>query len=71
MNWIHSRKPIMTLPDKVKELLKIGDKLVLVQKHELERLKDDTHKDRHADYINQLYDHYIVKKLPKTFLCTS
>lgn len=67
-NWIHSKEVILSLNDKVKDLLKIGHKLVLVQQHELERIRATKHKDRHADYINQLYQHYIVDGLPKTYL---
>ena len=67
-NWIHSKEVILSLNDKVKDLLKIGHKLVLVQQHELERIRATKHKDRYSDYINQLYQHYIVDGLPKTYL---
>ena len=67
-NWTHS-KEVLSLNDKVKDLLKIGHKLVLVQQHELERIRAAKHKDRYSDYINQLYQHYIVNGLPKTYLC--
>lgn len=68
-NWIHSGTPILSLQDKIKELLKLGQhKLVLVQYHELERLKTMKHKDNHVKYINYLYNHYIVEGLPKTYI---
>ena len=67
-NWIHSKEVLLSLNDKVKDLLKIGHKLVLVQQHELEKIRATKHKDRYSDYINKLYQHYIVDKLPKTYL---
>lgn len=67
-NWIHDEKPVLSLKDKLKALLKIGHKLVLVQKHELERLKLLKHPDRYGVYIEELYTHYIVNNLPKTYL---
>lgn len=67
-NWIHSKEALLSLNDKVKDLLKIGYKLVLVQQHELERIKTIKHKDIYANYINQLYQHYILEELPKTYL---
>ena len=67
-NWIHSKEVLLSLNDKVKDLLKIGYKLVLVQQHELERIRVSRHTDRYDDYINKLYQHYIVDGLPKTYL---
>ena len=67
-NWIHSDKPILSLNDKVKELIKIGHKLVLCQLHELERIRLSTHTDRHANFIGYLYDNYITNNLTKTYL---
>ena len=67
-NWIHSKEVLLSLNDKVKDLLKIGHKLVLVQQHELERIRATKHKDRYANYINGLYQHYVVNELPKTYL---
>ena len=67
-NWIHSEKPIISLNDKVKELIKIGHKLVLCQLHELERIRLSKHTDRYSNYVNQLYTHYIINNLPKTYL---
>lgn len=59
-----------SLLDKVKELLSLENrhKLVLVQVHELERLKTDAWRSKHAGYVNQLYNHYIVNNGKKTYL---
>lgn len=59
----------ITLLDKVKKLLEQPYKLVLVQKNELERLRISNNRSKNAGYINHLYEHYIIKKLPKTYLC--
>ena len=67
-NWIQTKFTGLSIKDKLLALLKIGHKLVLVQKHELERLRISKHKDRNATYINDLYEHYIINKLPKTYL---
>ena len=67
-NWIHSKEVLLSLNDKVKDLLKIGHKLVLVQQHELERIRVTKYKDKYSNYVNQLYEHYIVNGLPKTYL---
>jgi hypothetical protein len=67
-NWIHNEKPIISLNDKVKELIKIGHKLVLCQLHELERIRLSKHKDRYSNYVNYLYTNYIIDNLPKTYL---
>lgn len=68
-NWIHDqKKQEPSLNDKLLILLKNSDKLVLVQKHELERIRNLRHKDSQFEYINQLYQHYIVLGLPKTFI---
>ena len=67
-NWIHSSKPVLSLNDKLKELLKIEHKLVLVQFHELERIRHSKNIDKHCGYINYLYNNYIVNSLPKTYL---
>lgn len=52
----------------VRKLLEQPYKLVLVQQHELERLRNLKNKLKHTDYITNLYDHYIVKQLPKTYI---
>lgn len=46
-------------------------KMVLVQQHEIDRLKLKNRKklnDHEYQYVEQLYDHYITKNLPKTYL---
>ena len=71
-NWIHSKdKNTLSLNDKLKELIKMGDKIVLVQLHELERIKVLKSKERFTTYIEQLYNHYIVEDLPKTYLMSN
>lgn len=69
-NWIHNidNKPEPSLNDKLASLLKIGHKLVLVQLHELERIKKLRHKEIQSGYVIHLYNHYIVQQLPKTYL---
>ena len=69
-NWKTSLgSNILTHKDKIRELLKIRRKLVLVQVHELERLHKNDKSYKDTEYVNNLYDHYIVNKLPKTYLC--
>jgi hypothetical protein len=58
----------ITLLDKVKILLEQPYKLVLVQQHELERLRSKEHRSQFSAYIEALYKHYIVKGLGKTYL---
>lgn len=67
-NWIVQKTPKVTLNDKLNDLLKQRSKLVLVQAHELERIKMKGRFYRFEKYIDDLYTHYIVKKLPKTYL---
>ena len=68
-NWIHDHKNLnLSFNDKLIALLKIGHKLVLVQFHELERIRVHRHKERFSEYINQLYQHYIEQNLPKTYM---
>jgi hypothetical protein len=67
-NWNIENTPKITINDKLKELLKQISKLVLVQAHELERIKMKGRFYRFEKYIDDLYTHYIVKKLPKTYL---
>jgi hypothetical protein len=67
-NWNIENTPKITINDKLKELLKQRSKLVLVQAHELERIKMKGRFYRFEKYIDDLYTHYIVKKLPKTYL---
>lgn len=67
-NWVHIKNNVLTLNDKIISLMSIKHKLVLVQQHELERLKVDKHKSKHANYINDLYNHYIVNNGSKTYI---
>jgi hypothetical protein len=59
----------VTLLDKVKMLLRQPYKLVLVQRHELERLRLHNSRSKQSEYIESLYKHYIIEKKPKTYLC--
>lgn len=59
----------ITLQDKIKKLLEQPYKLVLVQRHELERLRTNNKRSANQEYINQLYKHYIIEGKPKTYLC--
>lgn len=70
MNWINTKeKEVISNIDKIKILLKQPYKLVLVQQHELERLRlKPTLKTYDIDYINNLYTHYIINGLNKTYL---
>ena len=67
-NWIHTNTPQISLKDKIIALLKIHYKLVLVQVHELQRLRVHTKVHQHANYVNYLYQHYILENNPKTYL---
>lgn len=58
---------VLTSLDMIKSLLEKPYKLVLVQQHELERLRTKEHRSQHFGYIESLYKHYIIKKLPKTY----
>jgi len=58
----------ITLLDKIKKLLEQPYKLVLIQQHELERLRTLEHRADFSYYVNNLYTHYIEKGLPKTYL---
>ena len=71
-NWIYDKKKeVISLSDKIKTLLKPHNaiKLVHIQKCELELLQKDCRKSVSHDYVNYLYNHYIVNNLPKTYLC--
>ena len=59
----------ITLLDKIKQLLEQPYKLVLVQQHELERLRTNSSRSSHSAYIEALYKHYIIEGKPKTYLC--
>jgi hypothetical protein len=67
-NWIHNTGEV-SMKDKIKELTMSGYKLVLVQFHEIERLRTKMHyKDEEYQYVNRLYKHYIIDCLGKTYL---
>ena len=66
-SWMHSKGP--SLNDKIKDLLQIHYKLVLVQADELQKIRLRNDKNKYIPYVDYLYDHYIVKGLPKTYLC--
>jgi hypothetical protein len=68
-NWISSDedRPISSI-DMIKELLARPYRLVLVQQHELERLRVDTSRTKHNDYISRLFNHYIINQGSKTYL---
>lgn len=71
-NWIYDKKKeVISISDKIKILLKPHNaiKLVYVQFCELELLQRTRRKEFHNEYVNSLYNHYIVLNLPKTFLC--
>lgn len=67
-NWIFDKIPVVSLNDKVRELIAIRQKLVKVQADELDRIKILKNKDNYVGYINYLYNSYIVLQLPKTYL---
>jgi hypothetical protein len=68
-NWISSgnHQPLSAM-DQVKELLRIKHKLVLVQVHELERLRGSRRLFKYTTYIKDLHNHYIVNNGDKTYL---
>ncbi len=57
----------LSVNDKLNLLMKDPNRLVLVQFHELERIKIITDKHPYAGYIESLYRHYIVLKKGKTY----
>jgi len=70
-NWVHDiTNKAISFPDKIKALLKIEHKLVKCQADEIKRLqmRPRDHKGAAYTYVEYLYDHYVVKKLPKTYL---
>ena len=68
MNWMHNNSSEPSSYDKIKELLKQSYKLVLVQQHELERMKNKSLHAVDSNYINYLYNHYIVEGKGKSYL---
>ena len=67
-NWTKTKERTVTTRDKLKELMKIRHSLVLVQYHELERIRLSNRAENHENYINGLYKHYIIEGKPKTYL---
>lgn len=60
---------IPTFAEKIRALNHIKSDMVLVQQHELERIREDKSKsDYYRPYIDNLYQHYVVNKLQKPFL---
>ena len=58
-----------TFAEKIRALNHIKSDMVLVQQHELERIREDKSKsDYYRPYIDSLYEHYIINKLQKPFL---
>lgn len=70
-NWNKAcDKNALSIIDKVKALLNLEDKLVLVQKHELQRIfASRKYKHNEGGYVDYLYGHYIINKNLKTYLC--
>lgn len=67
-NWITSQNnPELSILDKIKMLLSQPYKLVLVQQHELERLKLNNNRIKHLKYVNDLFEHYVLNKGKKTY----
>jgi hypothetical protein len=67
-NWINNNSSEPSSYDKIKELLKQPYKLVLVQQHELERLRDKSLHTSDINYIYYLFNHYIIDVKNKTYL---
>lgn len=69
-NWVNTGANTVSVKDKLKQLLSMADKLVLVQVHELERIKAAEHKHRGKMnyYIENLYVHYVERGLSKTYM---
>lgn len=67
-NWIHNNSNEPTTIDKLKELLKQSYRLVLVQQHELERMRNKSLHSVDSNYIESLYKHYIIEGKGKSYL---
>ena len=67
-NWINNNSSEPSSYDKIKELLKQPYKLVLVQQHELERMRNKSLHTSDINYIDYLFNHYIVEGKGKTYL---
>ena len=68
MNWINNQNGHkLTTIEKVRQLLKMSYKLIFVQVGELENLKrKNNFKDVETNYINRIYNHFVVNELTKT-----
>lgn len=62
----------LSIREKLLQLLKpsVAIQLVLVQKHELEKIMAENNNFRacHYSYVEQLYQHYIVENKTKMYL---
>lgn len=67
-NWINNNNSEFSTKDKIKELLKQPYKLVLIQQHELEAMRDKSLHKKEIDYVDYLYKHYIIEGKGKTYL---
>jgi hypothetical protein len=69
MNWIRQQgQQQQSIPDKIKQLLKISSKLVLVQAEELALIKNlKTFHAKEVVFIDYLYNHYITLGLGKSY----
>lgn len=69
-NWTMDKggKDKLTSNDKLKELLKKPERLVLVQRHELELIRAQNKQFKREGYIDMLYNHYIVEGKDKTYI---
>lgn len=65
MNKLGTNK--LSANDKLKQLLKRPEKLVLVQQHELELIRSKNNSEKREGYIDLLYQHYIVEGKGKTY----
>jgi hypothetical protein len=71
-NWRHDspKNPEASFSEKLRALLKIKDKLVKVQADTIHSMSLNNARGQEAyRYVEQLYKHYIIDKLPKTYLC--
>ena len=66
-NWISDPKSEITAKDKIKDLLQRPYKLVLIQQQELETLRTKDLSIKETEYINNLYNHYIVEGKGKSY----
>ena len=61
MNWIKTKeKSVLSTFDKIKDLLKQASKLVSIERQELSRLRYKKLKIEDMQYVDNLYQHYII-----------